>query len=131
MKKTIVLLLFAILSIVSLNAEVLKFKSTYYSQQLMEFGGWGNWSDWKSCNVKIDINLDTDVVKIYSQREQTYRVTKYVGETEDDGYKTHTFRFTDQDGDRGTMRLIQRDSGRSEIYIDFANIRWAYIVQRI
>ena len=74
---------------------------------------------------------------------QTYRTTgyyekklyswcwEYSGTTRDsDGDVTATFYFYDQDNDRGTMRLVIRANGQSQLYIDFANVMWAYDVYR-
>ena len=81
--------------------------------------------------MNIIINLNTDVVTIYSPRTQVYRIYEYSGTTRDsDGDVTATFYFYDQDNDRGTMRLVIRANGQSQLYIDFANVMWAYDVYR-
>lgn len=131
MKKLSLILLFIIVASITASAENLVYNSTHYSQQYLADGKWGKWSDWESCNVKIDIDLDKDIVTIYSSRKQIYNITEFVGKTENEGDVTLKFLFIDQDGDKGTLRLLMRNNGRSEIYIDFANIRWAYIVKRV
>ena len=130
MKKLTLLLLLIVVTAVSASAQTLVFKATHYSQQFQKNGHWEEWSDWEPSSVKIDMNLDTDVVKVYSKRTQVYNIYEFVGESKDDGDTTITYRFIDQDGDKGNMRLLMRKSGRSEIYFDFANVRWAYIVLR-
>ena len=131
MKKLSLFLLFILVATITASAESLVFKSTHYSQQVLSNGKWDKWTKWEPCEVKIDIDLDTDRVTIYSNRTQVYKITDYVGKTENKGDVSVKYLFVDQDGDKGTLRLRIRKDGRSEIYIDFANIRWSYIVKRI
>ena len=116
---------------VTANAQVQTYRTTGYYEKHLYSWGWGSWSDKKVTYMNIVINLTTDVVTIYSSRTQVYRIYQYSGTTRDnDGDTTATFKFIDQDNDRGTMRLVIRASGQSQIYIDFANVMWAYDVYR-
>ena len=130
MKKLFIFILF-VFNIVAINAQILTFRTTgYYERQKYDWG-WGNWSSKQASNMNIIINLNTDVVTIYSPRTQVYRIYEYSGTTKDsDGDVTATFYFYDQDNDRGTMRLVIRANGQSQLYIDFANVMWAYDVYR-
>ena len=96
-------------------------------------GLWEDWSKWEDSDVQITMDLTTDIVTIYSKDKQVYQITDYVeSSTDSDGDDIVKLRFVDQDGDQGTMRLIERNSeNRSEIYIDFNNITWVYEVRRI
>lgn len=47
-----------------------------------------------------------------------------------DGDYNMVYKFVDQDGDRGTMKLLMRANGQSEIYIMFNNVKRCYIVER-
>ena len=81
--------------------------------------------------MNIIINLNNDVVTIYSPKTQIYNIYKYIGTKKDsDGDITMTYKFYDQDLDFGNMRLMIRKNGQSQIYIDFSNISWAYDVIR-
>ena len=81
--------------------------------------------------MNIVINLNNDVVTIYSPKTQIYSIYKYLGTKKDsDGDITMTYKFYDQDLDFGNMRLMIRKNGQSQIYIDFSNISWAYDVIR-
>lgn len=122
-----------ILSLISLSAsaQVWQFRSEAYSQRVTNsYGQWGNWSKWQKCNVNITINLNNDLVTIYSNRTQYYQVTSYTGTYMDNGTQCVDYKFYDQDGDKGTMTLAMKPNGQSEIYIRFANIQWAYVVVR-
>lgn len=114
------------------NAQIMQFKTTGYYERTHYSWGWGNWSSKKDSNMNITINLSTDVITIYSPRTQIYYIYQYNGTyTDSDGDTTAEYKFYDQDSDRGTMRLVIRRNGKSQIYIDFANISWAYDVYRL
>jgi hypothetical protein len=79
----------------------------------------------------ITINLDADVVKVYSPMTQIYRITKYVRTYKDDSGGTQIeYTFIDQDGDRGTLRLRKERNNNTQIYIEFADVMWVYNVVR-
>lgn len=131
MKKILVLLMLMI-CVVTASAQVLNFRTTSYTYKEKTSYGWTRWAPYESSNMKVTINLNTDLVTIYSPRTQYYKIISYDGTyTDSDGDQTAKYRFYDQDGDFGTIRLVVRRSGKSEIYIDFANVMWVYSVIRI
>ena len=131
MKKFFVLIVLFLGIAISVNAQVQTYRTTGYYEKKLYSWGWGSWSSKQQSNMNIVINLNTDVVTIYSPRTQVYRIYEYSGTTRDsDGDVTATFYFYDQDNDRGTMRLVIRANGQSQLYIDFANVMWAYDVYR-
>jgi len=117
---------------VSMEAQVYYFRTTGFAyKQINSYGHWTDWTDWQSSDMLITMNLDTDVVRIYSKTPQTYRITQHVRNfTDENGGKQVEFRFIDQDNDRGAMRLRIERNGNSQIYIDFNNIMWVYNVVR-
>lgn len=121
-----------LIGVFAADAQVLQFKSDAYCQkQINSYGYWSNWSKWEKCSVSITINLDNDVVTIYSNRTQYYKIYDFSGSYYDGTTRCVDYRFYDQDGDRGTMTLAVKANGQSEIYIRFANIQWAYVVHRL
>lgn len=84
--------------------------------------------------MSISINLDTDIITIYSPRTQTYAVygTYNNGQTyrDNDGGNNLKYYVVDQDGDRGEIRLRVERNGNSQIYVDFSNCAWVYNVVR-
>ncbi len=88
---------------------------------------WNKWSDWKTCNVVININTDNDKITIYSQEVQIYKIYDYVdGRYDRDGDYRVEFKFRDQDGDYGTMYMLTKRNGDKQLYIVFNNIQWVY-----
>lgn len=132
--KRLIMIVFLSLFLIPAGAQVLKFKTTAFASNSYNYTTerWSGWSDWERSNMLVTINLNTDVVTIYSPVTQRYQI--YDGESsyyDSDGDLHMVYKFIDQDYDKGVMRLLQRQSGASEIYIEFANIRWCYRVIRI
>ena len=114
-------------------ADVYIYKTTGFAMKSLRSNGyWGAWSDWEPSDMYISINFDTSIIKIFSPQTQTYKITEYVKSfTDSDGGEQVQYKFIDQDGDMGTMRLRIEKSGNSQIYIEFSNIMWVYNVKRI
>lgn len=114
-------------------SQILQFKTVAFSSKYYDsYSGWSDWSDWEDSNMLLTINLNSDVITIYSPKVQIYSIYKSEGEFYDSDGDCHiVFKFIDQDYDKGTIKLLQRTTGSSEIYIEFANVKWAYIVRRI
>ena len=119
-----------LLSVVAASAQVQYYRSTGYAQADV-YNGRYVWGEWKSSNVTITLNLNTDIITIYSPRTQIYRVIS-VGDAyvDESGGRQVPFKVIDQDGDRGTIRLRIEANGNSQIYVDFSNIAWVYNVVR-
>lgn len=131
MKKFIIAILICFTTFAA-SAEVLKFRTTSYTYKTNNGYRWSDWKPYQNSNMLVAIDLSNDIVVIDSPKRQIYTVYSYEGSyTDRDGDTTIVFKFVDQDGDYGKMRLVQRRSGKSEIYIDFANIIWVYSVIRI
>lgn len=132
MKKCLFILLLLIGSITT-NAQTYYYKTFQFAyKQVNSYGNWSNWTDWEDSNLYVTIDFDSDVVKIYSSDTQVYRITQYVKKyTDEYGGKQTEFRFIDQDGDRGTMRLRIEKSGTSQIYIQFADVMWVYNIRKV
>lgn len=126
MKKIIILLCF-ILSIITINAENLKFRSTGFSYRERNYYSWSNWS-YESTYVNIVIN--NNILIIYSQKIQTYSLYNLKDPYQDvDGDWILKSNFIDQDGDIGEFNLIYRWKDEMwQMYIRFNNIQWVYDV---
>lgn len=132
------LLILAFISVMLFGHITKSYAQTYYYRttefaikETNAYGTWKNWSAWEPSNLTLTIDLDRDIVRIYSRDTQVYRITKYVRNYVDDsGGNQLEFRFIDQDGDRGSMRLRQERNGNSQIYIEFSNVMWVYNVIR-
>ena len=110
------------------SVQILYFKTTSFATS----GYRSAWSDWEDSDIPLTMDLNNDIITIYSQKPQTYKIysNPEKGYDSDGDYKI-VFKFIDQNDDYGTMWLIQRKSGASEIYIFFADIKWCYRVIRV
>ncbi len=120
--------------VTSVSAQVQYYKTTAYAQASV-YNGRYVWGDWKSSDMNLTIDLNRDVITIYSPRTQVYRVLDIAngGQAyyDNDGGKNVKFYIVDQDGDRGEIRLRIERNGNSQVYVDFSNIAWVYNVKRI
>lgn len=132
--KKLLLILSAIFALCgSLNAETNMYKTTGFAYKYIdEYGRWTDWSKWQTSDMVVTIDLSNDVVKIFSPQPQTYAITEHVRNyTDESGGKQSEYKFIDQDGDVGTMRLRMEKNGNSQIYIQFADVIWVYNVKKI
>lgn len=80
----------------------------------------------------LSIDYTNDIVEIFSPKKQVYKITQHVNNYFDSSNgRQAEFRFIDQDGDAGTMRLRVDSNNNSQIYIDFANLMWVYNLVKI
>lgn len=126
MKKIIILLCF-ILSIITINAENLKFRSTGFSYRERNYYGWSNW---RSESSNVTIMMMDNILIIYSPTVQTYDLYNLQDPYQDvDGDWILKSNFIDQDGDVGEFDLIYRWKDEMwQMYIRFNNIQWVYDV---
>lgn len=90
---------------------------------------WSGWSEWESSDMLLTINFDTDIATIYSPIAQVYYLQKFVTSFYDSDGDFHIIiKFIDQDKDSGVLRILQRNSGEFEIYVEFLNVMWCYCV---
>ena len=132
MKKLILMLLLVFCTNVAIEEQTYYYRTTDFAyKQKNSYGNWTNWSNWEDSDLTMSIDMDNDVVKIYSSSMQIYRIIQYVRNyTDESGGNQIEFRFIDQDGDRGTMRLRIEKNGNSQVYIQFADVMWVYNVRR-
>lgn len=131
--KKLFLLFLMVLTFTMVKAQTYHYNATSFACKVVNsYGSWTNWTDWESCNVPIVMDYDNDVVTIYSNKTQIYKITKYIRKyTDSSGGSQVEFNFVDQDYDRGVMRLRIERNGNSQIYIDFSNVMWVYNVIRV
>ena len=125
---TLVMMLFTMSSVNAHTNDNVQYYKAYQYTQKMSYAS--DFDDWTTVNIPIVFNLTTDQIIIYSQRTQTYYIYKYETYTSNEGRRAVRFYFVDQDLDKGCCRLVIRNDGTSQIYIDFSNISWVYNVIR-
>lgn len=113
-------------------SQVVSYRTTgFYTSQNTSYG-WTNWSSREYSNLLLQIDWNQDLIYIQSPQPQLYKIVQTVsnGYDRDNDYVAE-YRFVGQDYDRGTMRLVIRQNGQSQIYIIFNNIRWCYDVVKL
>nr|DAI45598.1 MAG TPA: hypothetical protein [Bacteriophage sp.] len=129
-KRKLLIFIFSIISILSISAETLTFKTTGFSYRERNYY---SWSDWKSESSNIIIVMMDNILIIYSPTVQTYDMYNLQDPYQDvDGDWVLKSNFIDQDGDVGEFNLIYRWKDEIwQIYIRFNNIQWVYDVIQI
>lgn len=110
----------------NVKADNIEFYKAYQYSQKAYYDSY--WDAWTQVNILISFNYTTDKITIYSKRIQVYSIYNYDIYYDNDGEKVLRFYFIDQDYDKGTLRLMVRPNGTSQIYVDFSNITWVYNV---
>ena len=115
------------------NAQTYYYKTFEFAIKYKSSSGiWGNWSDWQPSNMTLTIDLDRDVITVYSEKRQVYQVLENMGSYTDESQGRQTkFYVIDQDGDYGYVRLRIEKNGNSQVYVDFGDVMWVYNVRRI
>lgn len=125
MKRLVVIIMFGLLYFGAAHAQTQWFKATEFAVKFAS-----EWSDWESVSVNIKIDLANDIIVIYSQETQVYKVLEVLSPPTDPSGTQVKFKVVDQDYDIGSLRLRVENNGNSQIYIDFADISWVYNVVR-
>lgn len=126
MKKLLMLMLM-ILAVSTANSQTYYYQSKQFAYKYKVNGMWRDWTDWENCNVRISLNLDSDVITIYSAEIQTYYVYEYVKTyTDSSGGTQLQYNVIDQDGDYGCIRLRMESNKNSQLYVEFSDIIWVY-----
>lgn len=125
MKKYLILFILAFVSICA-SAQTIQFRTTGYCFRTSD----SSWSPWEKSSMLLTIDLDEDLVTIYSPVIQYYKIISEGYNYTSGNAEIIDYRCIDQDGDIGTLRLAYRITGRSEVYIVFNNVAWGYIVVR-
>lgn len=127
MKKFILVIMFGLLHFGIAQAQQIQwYKATEFAYKI----GNNNWSDWEKVSINIKFDLSNDLVYIYSNKTQIYKVVRQLSSPYDNSGTQIRYQVIDQDGDTGHLRLRIENSGNSQIYIDFADISWVYNVKR-
>ena len=112
------------------QSSILWFRTTEFAWKQKECGVWSDWSDWEDSNMKVKFDLNKDQIVIFSPNVQIYNVLRIEEPPYDPSGQQVKYRVIDQDDDFGYIRLRIENSGNSQIYIDFADVKWVYNVVR-
>lgn len=83
--------------------------------------------------TKLIINYYFNTITLYSRNIKIYKIIEHRAFDDANGNSNHVYKFVDLGGygARGTIKLLTRTNGQSEIYIVFNNIKWCYFVNKI
>ena len=127
--KLIVLLLFLIIGVQKMNAQVYKFVATGFSVlEKEEKGNWGKWSDYETTNIVIALDLDKKRIVVYSKEIQFYNIEKFEEKIENDDDLIFPFSCIDIDGESFTISFITRKKQeyRKQLYINQKDVILVY-----
>lgn len=130
MKRILIVIMFGLFCVGAVQAQTQWFKATEFAVRVVDNGCWTKWSDWESVDINIKFDLSNDLIIIYSQETQIYKVLEQVKSPYDSNGTQVKFRVLDQDYDKGFLRLRVENNGNSQIYVDYADISWVYNVVR-
>ncbi len=135
-KKIFILAIFALLC-TSAYSQTVNFRTVLYSQNFYNtyYQRWSGWSEADPSDMLGSINFRDAVIVIYSPVIQVYRLTESVENgTDSDGDRVTSFKFIDQDGDTGLLRVIATPNNGEYVYglyIIFSDVAWCYKIQLI
>jgi hypothetical protein len=114
-------------------AQVYKMKAFAFSFKYeQENGLWTNWSEWEECNVLCTIDANKERISIYSKETQIYDIIENEGSFYDeDGDWIWPLVGIDNEGGMCRVRIIKKESGDIELYVDYEDIIWAYSVYNL
>lgn len=129
MKKFILACLFLTALISSSFAQSYKYYSTEFAYKVKnDYGTWSEWSDWVSSHCLITINLDRNVINIYSDEPQEYDIYDYDDSFIDDrdGGQSLTLKCVDRDALRCQIRLRVQTNSQLQLYVDYNDVMFVY-----
>lgn len=128
--KKIISLIFVCFFCLASYAEVVKWRtnSIAYRFRSEDTGQWQDWGDWEECKVLILVDLDRDVIRIYSQETQEYDVISDEEEESDSESTSFYYNCIDKEGNNCQMRLrVYNDpSYGSQLYVAYDDVAWVY-----
>ena len=128
--KKFLLLLFAFLVTTTgdLFAQTYKYHTTDYAfKAVNEYGQWLDWSDWEPYRCLVTINIDKDVITVYSDNYiAEYDIVDNLGDSYDESSSMTTFLAVDNDGDRCYVKLRSMNTGVLQLYVEYSAAIWVY-----
>lgn len=123
-------MLFAILSIVSANAQAKKWWANAIAFKFVNetTHTWGNWSDWEPTRILIVVNSTDQRITVYSSEVQLYDIVSVLEErhVDEDGDIVTLFAAVDQDGVVCHILWTETHNKYMRMYIYYQNIKWVY-----
>ncbi len=113
------------------SAQVYRFKTSSVSiMEKNDKGKWGEWSDFKKCELIITLDGKKDRIIVNTREMQLYKIVSYMTTLEDEENKTVPFVCEDNAGGECTILIITRkkEDNRMQIYINYNDVKMVYNV---
>ena len=128
--KKLLFILILIFSICAVKAQTYKYYTTCFAYKYYENYGWTDWSEWERSHMLVVISTDRNIINIYSDKIQEYDIYEYTGEeNDDDGGSSFLFQCVNKDGLRCQVRLRVQSDGSKQLYVDFNDAMWVYVLE--
>lgn len=128
MKKILILFTTILISVSAFAQNTLWFQATAFAYKPNYSS---TWSDWESSNVKISIDQYNEVITIYSQQTQIYKVVQRLPSPYDSSGIQEKYKVIAANGYYYYIRLRIDNEGNSQLYVDANDVSLVYNVTRI
>lgn len=113
------------------SAQSYRLKAYELSYKTQNEWGWSEWSEWKTCNIDISFNFDTNRIIIFSKETQDYSISNFLGSETDENGESNVMRCIDGNGLICTVRLRTQIRPKGlQLYIEYSDMRWVYNVSK-
>ena len=128
MKKIVVLLLAAMMSI-GASAEIMKLKCTHFaSRKLTSSNTWTDWTDWRSSSDIIVLNGEKNKITINGSKNEGYDIISSEQYTDEDGDEWISMDSVDDEGYRCDVQIRFAVDGEIQLYVKYEALQWVYSV---
>jgi transcription elongation factor len=88
---------------------------------------YGEWSEWEKAEVLIILNIDKDIINIYSKREQRYDIISISDKIYNRDTESLVLDCVDEEGIRCTIKLVNNTAeDYRHLYIRWSNLQYVY-----
>lgn len=131
MKRLFFLTLFFMFGVImNTEAQTYKYYSTDFAYKTKNTNGyWSEWSEWEESRCLVTINLDRDVINIYSETIQEFDIYEMEGDSEDEDGISFTLRCIDKNGLRCSVRFRKQNNGILQLYIQYKDLMYVYCLK--
>lgn len=128
--KKLLLLLLMFISIPLVAQNSMRLQAEYFCFRQHTEWGWDDWSEWQPCDIAISMDLQRDLVVIYSKTRQSYKIVEDLGYSYEDGGKIYKTICLDEDGQRCRFDMVNIKN-QVHIYIRYSDAEIGYIIKRL
>lgn len=130
--KKLLFSIFLLFSLIS-NAQQVEFKTEAYNISLYNNtdSTYAEWGEWEVTEIKVVLDLDSAIFKIFSQYEQKYKISNMSFFIEE-GHKVLEFETLDNFDQAATLRFLYLEDYQShQLYIIWRQLRMVYQMKRL